>query len=1121
MSNNRIKVAGYSQTIRLNNQIEWRPFSPDLVGVQLASNDGTPLFTMGNFSVTTNFDPKKDKTFNTNSLSNFVSLSDIGDNLEDILGVLVNNSGVILNLDKKDLTNYSLFGSFREYVRVGLENIIINWPAALYISPIYQLEPQYITQSGYTFENYTYDSISNISSFCVSTNVINNKFQINYNKNGILENSFSSSNDLRNITLNYLSYVLFINGEELDVIGFTGSTTNTNDTLYFSINGNPFTGNTLNGYTTYYIKPNKLKENLFYNKLSNFESYLLNRSVTPKFTSNFKFTIKSDAGDILYVNEKLTWPVSDGYNIDFNTEDYSDYATRLLEISTDFDLTTSNLVIRFLVTESITDFDTTAIFSDASVQDDTGQKMNKTLNIYGVEFDNINSFIKGIQFANTVTYDKANNTPDIYLKNLARVLGWDLISSVIENNILNNYLDTAESTYSGQTVGLTPVQADIELWRRIILNTPWIWKSKGTRKAVEFLFKFIGTPTGLINFNEYIYLAENKIDVDQFIRVLEESNLSTDLNLYPVSLSGYPSPFPNTSDNYFQGNGLWYRETGGDNSTIDITTGNNPHAGPYDRGFKYINQFRELIPDFSAVTLSSETVVTTNNNLFTNYNLGTMTKYSGATFVDITTTNGVDFSNCYVVNTTIELDPKKRQDETNCGCDIPEELRSLSICVDKKDFQAKTCYDDIASVKLELPTGYYNYNLYQYNMDGTKYTVNGVEIYNTTNFIDKDCCSANQNTAFFYEKYIGDGSAAYPYILENSGYICCKNSSNTCGQFVTCDWKLSTPNTVSISGNTFLVFETKSGRKVVVSKDGSNCVPILTNKIKVIDPNSNTEGYGCKLTNAGIDDINSNDSVIINTYSQRFSGELDCGGVYVKSIVPRFFGVVINKDVNVNTYINNIEYVDITSQTYIGYNFNNSTIPLSGFSVGYFNDVIGTSSTTPNKGDMVRLQIRKDSLASTTLAFEPTLGDRMYYLVSNTLYTNDTIKTQLFTGLNMLSVYAQNINNVDYYCGNFIYNPLTTPIYVYMVLDFSSRVNIDEPPICQCTKRILTCVDGEDLTGSGNKYTYKYSYVACDGSIVTKKTFTTTGIEFCASSIISNDPEITIVDTLECCLEVN
>ena len=59
MPSDRIKVAGYSQKVSFGNGIEYRNFSPDLVGVQLTSDGGTPLFTMGNFSITTNVDKKK------------------------------------------------------------------------------------------------------------------------------------------------------------------------------------------------------------------------------------------------------------------------------------------------------------------------------------------------------------------------------------------------------------------------------------------------------------------------------------------------------------------------------------------------------------------------------------------------------------------------------------------------------------------------------------------------------------------------------------------------------------------------------------------------------------------------------------------------------------------------------------------------------------------------------------------------------------------------------------------------------------------------------------------------------------------------------------------------------
>ena len=74
---NKIKVVGYSKKEFFGNGIEYRPFSPDLVGLQLSSHGGTPLFTMGNFAITTNMEPKSDKTFVTTKFSNFISLTDL------------------------------------------------------------------------------------------------------------------------------------------------------------------------------------------------------------------------------------------------------------------------------------------------------------------------------------------------------------------------------------------------------------------------------------------------------------------------------------------------------------------------------------------------------------------------------------------------------------------------------------------------------------------------------------------------------------------------------------------------------------------------------------------------------------------------------------------------------------------------------------------------------------------------------------------------------------------------------------------------------------------------------------------------------------------------------------
>ena len=326
---------------------------------------------------------------------------------------------------------------------------------------------------------------------------------------------------------------------------------------------------------------------------------------------------------------------------------------------------------RFLVSESISAFDTAPVRLSDLDQDTSGQKVNKTLQIYGREYDELNKYILGIKFANTVTYNKQDNTPDLYLKNLARILGWELVSSVFDNDLLASYVTPKSSTYSGESVGLTPVEADIELWRRIILNSPWLWKSKGARKAIEFLIRFIGAPLGLIQFNEYVYKADGPIDIELFREVLKLNGLEDDISLYPIDPDGYPRFLPDNVNMYFQNNGLWYRETGGTGATIDILTGNNPHVGPYDGGYKYFNQLRCLIPDFVPVTLSSETSTTFTTNLYTNYDVGDfnfgVTTATTVDTVQITSENNIDLGDCVVFTPSIIKDPNPSPDLNDCG----------------------------------------------------------------------------------------------------------------------------------------------------------------------------------------------------------------------------------------------------------------------------------------------------------------------------------------------------------------------------------------------------------------------------------------------------------------------
>ena len=875
-NNPRVKVVGYAKRQLFGNGIEYRNFTPDLVGLQVASEGGTPLFTMGNFSITTNMDPKSDKFFITNKFSNFVSLTDLDLTLADANKLLTDNAGVLLNLDKGNLKYNAQFGSLSEFVRVSLENIITNWPASLFVNNI-ALDVYNNSILGNTYDNYVYDNFTDTASFRVNTTFINNNYQLNILKNGSILDTFNSTNDLRNVTVNYAAYVVLINDVEYSVLKFTGATYNTNDYIYFNVKGNPFSGVSASNIT-YHVKPNKVKEETFFNTLPDFEAHLLNRLAMPKYTATFDYSIKSDAGVILHVTDSVTWPTSDGYNIDFDTSAYVDYVTKLLDISTNNDLTSSDLMNRYLVSDSISSFDTAPVNLYDLDQDSTGQKVTKTLRIYGRNFDEINNFIDGISFANTVSYNKQDNIPDIYIKNLARVLGWELTSSIIENDLLGSYVTTDKSTYEGHSVGLTLVEADVELWRRIVLNSPWLWKSKGARKSIEFLLKFIGVPLGLVTFNEYIYKAEAPIDIDLFRTALELNGLdNTDLSIYPIDEYGYPSPLANTGSLYYQNYGLWFRETGGADSTHDILTGNNPHLGPYDGGYAYIHQFKGLIPNFSAVTLTAETITTGSTRLFTNYNIGEITNYSGDTYVEATNNDGSKISDCIIVTSSVIADPIPQSTANECGCSPASEDDALSICIKiNHDVKPKVC-KDMAYPPKNSDFGYLYFEYFTYNSDGNIfYDSSNNPVTNSSIYTTKECCKSNNGTSTIY-------STMENGVLINTGYVCCK--SNNCGCNVACKWSpIFEPKLLPIGSEfqeKYMEFIKEDGSLGVTTPDGSHCLIGQANYTiptpNITDPYTGEVGYACKLTQNGIADLALGDSgVMANFLTSKKNGKIGC-----------------------------------------------------------------------------------------------------------------------------------------------------------------------------------------------------------------------------------------------------
>ena len=510
-------------------------FSDNLVGNQIT--DGSSQMTNSTFSFTQDISNPVPIGYEINSFSNPITLSTLGiANLDIARSTASNNLEVFINNDTSDLSSFVLYGSLKKRLNVAVDNIINTFPAALYFdgTDVYET-------TGYTTAyNINYNIITNRTTFRCDVNYISNPLNIEFTTNGNLldghltseevilnlENLGNTANTitkiaegkvskLRNLTNEYKEYVLTFNNKigtkEYKVVEFIAQTIGSSF-IEITVDGDPF-GTTVTTTTTkFYLKPNSEESERQLGSLKGVEAFLMTRDVTPIYTAKFKMVKETSSGIRYYDYISKTWPLGDDVNIDVVSSGYTDYLKSLADIGDELDNIKTNLISRFLTSPTLKEFDT------------SDQKVEKTLQIYGRSFDDIKTFVDGIAYMTNITYDGKNNMPNELVKNFAQTLGWATPSTLDKVGFLDGVLGVSKPTYSGSSVGMTPAELDIELYRRILLNTGYLFKSKGTRKAIEFLLTLVGAPEALIEFNEYVVLADTKINMNTPLSFVWDDN---------------------------------------------------------------------------------------------------------------------------------------------------------------------------------------------------------------------------------------------------------------------------------------------------------------------------------------------------------------------------------------------------------------------------------------------------------------------------------------------------------------------------------------------------------------------------------------------------------------------
>ena len=138
------------------------------------------------------------------------------------------------------------------------------------------------------------------------------------------------------------------------------------------------------------------------------------------------------------------------------------------------------------------------------IEEDTSSNLKLFLSLLAENYDNIKYYIDNYSNFNEKSYEDVNGVPNNVLKLIGDNYGWDFINPNQLKNLLNYYIgeETSNISYKDLT---------FKIWKNILNNLMYIYKSKGTDKAVRALINAFGLPPDIINVGETGLSSEQQV----------------------------------------------------------------------------------------------------------------------------------------------------------------------------------------------------------------------------------------------------------------------------------------------------------------------------------------------------------------------------------------------------------------------------------------------------------------------------------------------------------------------------------------------------------------------------------------------------------------------------------
>jgi hypothetical protein len=480
---------------------------------RFAATSSDSAFTFGTFRLENNTtNPLVDNVSgSTLSYGSYATLENIKTSDFDIVKVITTKSNE-LNLKPEEATSYAYFGSFYTKVANAINNIIDTFPYTFLSNSI---------NSGVTIYDYSHDVIQNTSTFKIAFSSITNQGDILY-VSGRSEQS-ESQIDLFNETS---SFAIQLSGDSQnpgtgntfmnEIHKITSYSYSLNQYLQFTIDGIllPQESASLSSFNyPLYIRPTRERMGQFKRTLPNLEKQII-------YDGTF-LVPNSETGT--YERKLFEWPKTiDGFAPDSYGNSFDSYVENILEVARYIDEEKTNIMLRTMLPENFIDLDS---------QDKAYRKLTT---VYAEQFDSIKQYIDGIAYAHSVSYDGSESVPNKFLVRLANMLGAKLPNAFNSENVIDYLAGEFDSSNKSFE------EYNLELWRRIMVNIVWLYKKRGTRDAISFIFKLIGAPKCLFNLEEFVY------DVKKVTKSLDLNVGETDVfnpNTFTAENNNEPESF--------------------------------------------------------------------------------------------------------------------------------------------------------------------------------------------------------------------------------------------------------------------------------------------------------------------------------------------------------------------------------------------------------------------------------------------------------------------------------------------------------------------------------------------------------------------------------------------------